>query len=132
MQDFAKLRVGRQARALVVAVYRLTSTFPRGEQYGLTSQLRRAAVSVVCNLAEGAKRQSRTDYARFINMAEGSAAEVEALFGLCSDLSLVSSADAESLLAQVADIGRMLFRLRQAVEGYERREHPPRRAVGRA
>ena len=79
LQHFSELRVWKTAHALVLEVYRLTADFPAGEKFGVTSQLRRAAISVPANIAEGSKRRIGADYARFLNVAEGSAAEVEYL-----------------------------------------------------
>jgi len=75
MQKFQDLKVWQRSHALVREIYRLTVSFPRSEQFGLTSQIRRAAASVPTNIAEGSKRRTRQEYARFLNIAEGSAAE---------------------------------------------------------
>ena len=86
MQRFNDLKVWQRSHALVLEVYRRTASFPDGERFGLISQLRRAAVSVPTNIAEGSKRQRSQDYARFLNIAEGSLAEVEYLLLLSRDL----------------------------------------------
>ena len=77
MQDFRKLEVGQRSHALTVKIYELTRGFPAEEKFGLTSQLRRAAVSIESNLAEGSSRGSDPDFRRFVQMALGSASEVE-------------------------------------------------------
>ncbi len=115
MQRFLDLKVGRRAHAWVLDVYRLTTAFPTDERYGLSSQLRRAAVSVPANLAEGAKRRSRVDYARFINIAESSVAEVEYLLLLATDLTYASPERTAPLLREAGEIGRMLDGLRRRV-----------------
>ena len=74
-RTFEDLVVWQKAHALALSVYRLTRSFPREERFGLTSQLRRAAVSVPGNIAEGFKRRGRTDKARLMNVAEGSLEE---------------------------------------------------------
>jgi four helix bundle protein len=79
MQRFTELKVWQRGHALVLKVYRLTTGFPLAERYGLTSQLRRAILSVPTNIAEGSKRVSSQEYARFLNMAEASLAEAEYL-----------------------------------------------------
>jgi four helix bundle protein len=117
MQNFRELKVWQRSHALVLEIYRLTKGFPSEERFGLVAQLSRAAASVPTNLAEGAKRQSRPDYARFINIAEGSLAETEYLVLLSRDLGYLSSRTAEPPLAETAVIARMLHALREKVEG---------------
>jgi four helix bundle protein len=116
MQRFTELRVWQRSRQLAVAVYRLTATFPRNEQFGITAQVRRAAVSVCANIAEGAKRRSNTDYGRFLNIAEGSIAETEALLRLSADLGFASAATTPQLVGEAEEIARMLAAMRKSVE----------------
>ena len=85
-KTFRDLVVWRKAHAFVIAVYRLTSSFPRSETYGLAQQMRRAAVSIAANIAEGFKRRGKTDKARFMNMAEGSLEESRYYLILTQDL----------------------------------------------
>jgi four helix bundle protein len=120
MQRFSDLRAWKASHALALSIYRVTSDFPAHEKYGLTSQLRRSAVSIPANLAEGSKRQMRTDYARFINLAEGSAAEARSLLLLSRDLGYAPSETVEPLLVSLAEIAGMLHRLRLAVESADR------------
>jgi four helix bundle protein len=77
MQDFKKLKVWEKGHQLTLAVYKLTARFPKEELYGLTSQMRRAAASVVSNIAEGCGRGGRADFGSFLQMATGSASELE-------------------------------------------------------
>jgi len=116
VQRFINLKVWQRAHALTLHLYRLTSRFPSEERFGLTSQLRRAAVSVGANVAEGSKRRSRTDYARFINMAEGSLAETEHLMLVSRDLGLIPLDVATNVLSEIDEIARMLNGLRSKVE----------------
>ena len=85
-RTFEELIVWQKAHAFVLSVYRLTCGFPREEKFGLTSQLRRAAVSVPGNIAEGFKRRGRTDKARLMNVAEGSLEEARYYLRLAGDL----------------------------------------------
>ena len=79
MQNFRNLKVWEKAHALTLAIYRSSKTFPRDEIYGLTSQMRRASVSIGANIAEGTCRKGDVEFARFLQMAAGSASEL----GLC-------------------------------------------------
>jgi four helix bundle protein len=116
MQPFTDLRVWQRGHALVLAVYEASQGFPDMARFGLTSQLRRAAVSVPTNIAEGSKRRTSQDYARFLNMAESSLAETQYLLILSRDLGHLRAAEAELLLEQAADVARMLHALRVRVE----------------
>jgi four helix bundle protein len=95
MQDFRKLEVWKEAHRLVMAVYQISGGFPPDEQFGLTSQIRRASVSIPANIAEGCGRDTRAELLRFLYIAMGSASEVEYFIILVRDLGFV--ADAESL-----------------------------------
>ena len=79
VQRFKDIKVWQRSHALVVKLYSISRTLPAEGRFGLTSQLRRAAVSVPSNIAEGSKRQGRGDFAHFLNIAEGSLAETEYL-----------------------------------------------------
>ena len=115
MQHFKDLKVWQRSHTLVLELYRLTAKFPGEERFGLVSQLRRAAASVPTNIAEGAKRRGQQDYARFLNIAEGSLAETEYLVLLSRDLGYMSAAAAEAPLTEASEISRMLFSLRSKV-----------------
>src|SRR5215470_7007719 len=101
MQRFTDLRVWQKGHAFVLQVYRLTKNFPAEERYGLTSQLRRAALSVPTNIAEGSKRQTNAEYARFLNIAEGSLAESEYLLMVSRDLGYVTDLVCKPVLSDV-------------------------------
>jgi len=116
VQRFTDLRVWQRSHALTLEIYKFTATFPTDERFGLISQFRRAAVSVPTNIAEGSKRQSNPDYARFLNIAEGSLAETEYLLLLSRDLGYLRSQACEQPLAQIADVARMLHAQRTKVE----------------
>jgi four helix bundle protein len=116
MQRFTELKVWQRSHALVLEIYRVTAAFPDDERFGLVSQLRRAAVSVPCNIAEGSKRQSAPDYARFLNIAEGSLAETEYLIILSADLGYLTPATKDQLTTEVQELARMVHALRQRIE----------------
>lgn len=116
MQRFTELKVWQRGLSLVLSAYRLTTAFPNTERYGLISQLRRAALSVPANIAEGSKRVSRQEYARFLNMAEASLAETEYLLMVSRDLGTVTSTMVTTSLKEVSEIARMLHGLREKVE----------------
>ena len=96
----------QKARALVVAVYQSTAQFPESERYGMVNQMRRAAVSILSNIAEGAARSSGRDLLRFLRMARGSLAELESQLLVCIDLRLVTNG--ALLEKQVAEVGRLI------------------------
>lgn len=116
MQRFTDLKVWQKSHALVLSIYRLTAAFPSEERFGLVSQLRRASASVPTNIAEGSKRHGSHDYARFLNVAEGSLAETEYLLMLSRDLGYLKGQSAGSALLAIAEIARMLHALRVKVE----------------
>lgn len=75
--NYRNLKVWQQAISLVIDIYHLTENLPKTEQFGLTSQIRRAAVSIASNIAEGSQKKSKADFVRFLEIAQGSSAEVE-------------------------------------------------------
>jgi four helix bundle protein len=114
-RTFRELAVWRLAMATAIECYRLTDTFPSQERYGLTSQLRRAVVSIPANLAEGHNRRSRRAYLNHVNIALGSQAEAETLLELARRLSFISLADCAGVTDQLGQIGRMLHALSTAL-----------------
>ena len=116
MQRFTDLKVWERGHALAIEVYRLSGRFPPDERFGLTSQVRRAATSVPSNIAEGSKRVSASDSARFLNIAEGSLAELEYLLILSRDLGYAEPDRVEPVFARVAEVARMLHGLRATVQ----------------
>jgi four helix bundle protein len=104
-RSFEDLLVWQKAHAFVLGVYRVTAEFPREEVYGLTSQLRRAAVSVPGNIAEGFRRRGRSDKARLMNIAEGSLEEARYYLRLAHDLGYASD---RSLTQHADEVSRML------------------------
>ena len=104
-RSFEDLIVWQKAHAFVLAVYRLTRDFPREEVYGVTAQLRRAAVSVPANIAEGFRRRKRPDKARSMNIAEGSLEEARYYLRLARDLGYTGESGLDS---DADEIGRLL------------------------
>jgi four helix bundle protein len=101
---------------LVTEIYRVTRTFPKEEQYGLVSQIRRAAVSVPSNLAEGHGRNSRNEFRQFIGQARGSLPEVETQLEIAKNLGYVKVEVADPLMEQAEAVGKMLTGLRSWTE----------------
>ena len=111
MKDFRKLEVWAKGHQLTVAVYEVTRTFPRDEIYGLTSQIRRAAGSIPANIAEGCGRNGDAELSRFLQIAMGSASELEYHILLARDLNLLDSTGCDHLSNEVTEIKRMLASL---------------------
>ncbi len=105
--SYRDLIVWQKSMALVKAIYQLTALFPKDELYGLTSQLRRAAVSIPSNLAEGQGRSFDREFAVFISHAMGSVMEVETQLLIAADLGYAKKDDVDRLLKQSAEIGRL-------------------------
>jgi len=112
MRGYRDLRAWQQAMQLVTQIYRVTSTFPKQELYGLTAQLRRAAVSIPSNLAEGHGRNSRREFHQSIGQSRGSLSEVETQLEIAKNLGYVDTNTLESLLGQAEGVGKMLTGLR--------------------
>jgi four helix bundle protein len=107
-QNYRDLIVWQRAMDLVEAVYRLTQGFPRGEIYGLTSQMRRAAVSVPSNIAEGQGRGGKIEFARFLWIAHGSLREVETHLLISLRLKLAGDVEIRQLFERASEVGRLL------------------------
>ncbi len=108
MRDFRELKVWQKAHQLVLPVYRTTGEFPKGELYGLTSQSRRSSASIPANIAEGCARATDADFARFLQIALGSASELEYHLILARDLGYLTQSEHQPLEAQVVEVKKML------------------------
>jgi four helix bundle protein len=108
MRPFRDLKVHQRSHALVLEVYRVTRHFPREEMFGLTAQLRRAAVSIPTNIAEGSARGTDKDFRQFLYVALGSSAELEYLVLLARDIEYISAADHDALQDAIGSVKRML------------------------
>ncbi len=121
MQDFHNLEVWSKAHALTLAVYRATKLFPVDERFGLVSQLRRSSSSIGANLAEGCGRGSDADFARHVQIATGSASEVEYHLLLARDLGYLTEDVYTSLVEQTVIIKRMSSSLLKTLNSPVRR-----------
>jgi four helix bundle protein len=108
VQSYRDLAAWQKAMDLVEAVYRATQHWPRDELYGLTNQARRAAVSVPANIAEGQGRRGATEMLHYLSMADGSLHELETHLLIAQRLRYLDGASATLLLAQTAEVGRIL------------------------
>ncbi len=111
MQDYQNLKVWQKSHELVLSLYKTTAKFPKEEQYGLTSQIRRSAASIPANIAEGSARSGDPEFTRFLYIAQASASELDYHLLLCRDLKLLSSADYETFAESLNHIRRMLTSL---------------------
>ena len=117
MRNFRKYDAWQNALQVVETIYRLTKCFPEDEKYGLTNQVRRAAVSIASNIAEGASRESEVDFARILEISLGSAFEVETQILIANQLGYVTAENYEPLLNQLTilqkQINSLISKIRQ-------------------
>ncbi len=111
MQTYRDLIVWQRSIELVKAVYLLTERFPKAEMFGLTSQMRRAAISIPANIAEGFARKHRAEYAQFVRIAFGSGAELETFLVLTKELEFASKNEIAAASAKLDETMRMLNKL---------------------
>lgn len=111
MRDFKKLQVWEKSHDLTLRIYELTAQFPREEIYGLTNQIRRACASVPTNIAEGCGRETPADFARFLQIAMGSASETEYLILLARDLKYIDANQYVALADTIVRVKKMLTSL---------------------
>ena len=116
MQDFRKLKVWQKAHGLTLAVYEATRRFPNDELYGLISQSRRCAASIPANIAEGCGRGGGREFARFLQIASGSASELEYHLLLAHNLNFLAQPAYDRLTSGVCEVKRMLASLIQKVK----------------
>ncbi len=115
MFNFEKLETWRKAVAFADNVYRSTKSFPDSERFGLTSQLRRAAVSIPSNIAEGSSRSSRPDFARFIEIATGSLFEVVSQLAIAKNQAYLDEVNHRKLCLLAEELIRMFSGLRKSL-----------------
>ncbi len=116
MQRYSDLKVWQRAHQLVLAVYELSAAFPADERFALCSQMRRASFSVAANIAEGSRRATAGDFARHLNIAQGSAGETDYLLLLARDLGYATEDQVTPLRCELDEIAAMLHALQRKVE----------------
>ncbi|HVY13342.1 MAG TPA: four helix bundle protein [Alphaproteobacteria bacterium] len=116
IESYKDLIVWQKARQLSKGLYEITASFPPHELYGMTSQIRRAAISIIANLAEGSVRSTRKDFCHFVVIAYGSATELEALLLLACDLNHLKPDAHAKLAADLKEILKMLNALRASLK----------------
>lgn len=114
MNNYKKLNVWQNSHALTLKIYEATKAFPKEELFGLTSQMRRSAVSIPSNLAEGTSRRSQKEFSRFIEIAQGSAFELEYQLFLSSELGYLKSNDFTSINAHLTHVLKELHNLQKS------------------
>ncbi len=117
-RHYKDLLVWQKGMLLAKLVYKLTMRFPADERYGLTSQLRRAAVSVPSNIAEGQARQGTKEFLLFLSHAEGSLAELETQLLLSVELGFIQQTDVDSCLQEVDELQKMTVALKRKLSSY--------------
>jgi len=110
------LQVWEKSHQLILAIYKSTKNFPKEEMYGLTSQIRRAGISIPSNIAEGCGRASDAEFSRFLQISFGSASELEYQILLSRDLGFLNDVTYETLNSQLIEIKRMLISLIQKLK----------------
>ena len=118
MRDHTKLRAFELADQLAICVYQATSGFPREGVFGLTAQLRRGAVSIASNIVEGCARSSEAEYLHFLDMAYGSAREVEYQIGLAHRLGFLPDPAHEGLVARAIETAKVLGGLLRSLRNH--------------
>jgi four helix bundle protein len=108
MKDFKKQKVWQRSHQLTLDIYKVTANFPREELYGLTNQIRRSCASIPANIAEGCGRNSEADFSRFLQIAMGSAAELEYHLLLSRDLGTLDEVNYNRLSQETIEIKQML------------------------
>jgi len=119
MNSHKDLNVWKNAVSFVSDIYKITERFPNSELFGLTNQIRRAAVSIPSNIAEGAARTSQKEFNQFLSIALGSTAEVETQLLIAMNLKFVSAVEYKELTIKIDDIRKMLIGLKKSLKSNE-------------
>ena len=116
IDDYRKLVVWQKAMDLVEESYKITMLLPKDESFGLASQIRRAAVSIPSNIAEGQARHTKKEFLNFLSIARGSKAELDTQIQICIRLSYLTQTQAQVALALCAEVGKMIFSIMQKLD----------------
>jgi len=116
MHQFKNLEIWKRSRYFCSKIYAVTSNFPDNEKFGITNQLRRASVSIPSNIAEGSSRASNKDFSRFLEIAIGSAYEIETQLLISSDLNFLEFETLETLLNELEEIIKMISKFRSTLK----------------
>ena len=127
IRNFRDLKIWQLGKEIVLEAYKITRAFPSEELYGLTTQMRRAAVSIPCNVSEGHSRRATKDYQRFLNIAAGSCAELETQTEIALELGYLKTAGCESMMEKITYEKCMLRKLIGKLS--ENALHPPSSAI---
>lgn len=114
MANYRNLIAWQKSHALALRIYKISEKFPRHEIFGITSQVRRSALSIPTNLAEGYNRKSKKEFSHFIDIALGSLAETEYLAEFAAELNYISAGDLKDIHGLIVETGRILWGLRQS------------------
>lgn len=116
MNNYKKLNVWCESHFLTLRIYKATASFPKTDMYGLSSQIRRASMSIPCNIAEGSSRDSDRDFQRFLEIAHGSGLELEYQLLLSHELGYLDKSTYDELNASIVIILKQLFFLRRSLK----------------
>jgi four helix bundle protein len=116
MHQFKELVIWQKSRSFCSDIYSITSSFPLDEKFGITNQLRRASVSIPSNIAEGSSRNSNKDFSRFLEIAIGSAYEIETQLLIASDLEFIKTEQLELLINQLEEIIKMISKFKSTLK----------------
>ena len=123
IKSYRDLVVWQKSMDLAEGIYVASRAFPKSETYGLSSQVRRAAVSIASNVAEGQTRRSTSEYQRFLSIAQGSLSEVETPVLLAKRLNYLEASKSEELLKLLSEVGRMINGLRKSLDPYRTKKY---------
>lgn len=118
MASFEDLIVWQKAHQLVMRIYELSNTWPRNEMYCLVPQVRRAAVSIPANIAEGSAKRGPKEFRRYLDIAIGSRSEVKYLLRLAADLGYINAVDKQPILEECEEVGRLLWGLYRSIKSF--------------